>query len=488
MKKIAISVLAASVCMGSAVIPSMIHAQSNVTVPVQQSTYEKLSYAKKKELLTQAGIKYGIPPEILKGIAMAETDMNQFNADGTPKITEDGGIGMMQITASEQELSSMLKEPVDMDRLKVDTAYNIDIGARILKVKWNYNSIPKINDANPMILENWYFAVMAYNGLSKRNDPHFSEKTYQDKVFGYIRDLSFADLKPFPPFTVEYPDPAKPSLMKFPQDKLHYEWPELNTPSTQAYKAGDMVYTFNRQLNVSNLRNGVDGGEIGKLRHYTPLQIVAGPFEKEQNGQFSHYSMYKVKGNGVEGYIASSNVLHAPVEVFSDLKAGEETTSAVAYLQSKGVLDGYPDGTYKPNKELTRRQAAKLLANELGYTLPEGYQVKSSDIDPNDEFYEQMAISEAHGIMGKGGAFRPHEKLTRQQMAAILARSYVKLYKPAATQYTFKDVNKSDYYYIDINLLANNGITVATEYFKPADNVTRAHFALFLSRTAELKE
>lgn len=475
--------------MGTVVtIPTSTHAQAEAVSSAQQSANEELSYGKKKELLTQTAIKYGIPPEILKGIAMAETKMNQFNADGTPVITEDGGIGLMQITASEQELSQMLKEPVDVERLKYDTAYNIEIGAKILKVKWNYHHIPKINDADPMILENWYFAVMAYNGLSQVNDPKFSKQTYQDRVFQQIRDAGFRDVKVIPSFTVEYPNPDKPYLMSFPSDTLHYDWPELNTPSTQVYKTGDVVYTANHQASYSNMRDGVDGKVMGTLPHYTPLEIVGGPYEKEQNGQSNHFSMYKVKGNGVEGYIASSNVRKADIHVFSDLKAGEERTSAVAYLQSRGVLNGHQDGTYKPDKPLTRRQAAKLLVNELGLTKPEGYEVQSKDIDPNDEFYEHMVILEANGIMGKGGAFRPDESLTRQQMAAVLTRSYEKWYKPSTTQHTFKDVNPASEFYQSINQLANNNVTIATDYFKPADKVTRGHFALFLARTAQLKQ
>jgi hypothetical protein len=487
-KKTAISLLAASVWMGAVVsIPTSTHAQAEAVSSGEQSAAKELSYAKKKELLTQTAIKYGIPPEILKGIAMAETKMKQFNEDGTPLVTEDGGIGMMQITASAEDLSEMLKEPADMERLKYDTGYNIDVGARILKIKWNYSHIPKMNDADPMILESWYFAVMAYNGLSQKNDPQLSEQTYQDRVFQQIKDGSFSDVKDVSAFVVEYPNSDKPYLMSFPKDKLHYEWPELNTPSTQVYKAGDTVYTANHQASYSNVRDGVDGKVTTTVSHYTPLTIVGGPYEKEQNGQSSHYSMYKVKGNGVEGYVASSNVRKAEVNVFSDLKAGEEQTSAVTYLQSKGVLNGYPDGTYKPQQKLTRRQAAKLLVNELGLTKPPGYKVQSTDLDPNDEFYEQMVILEANGIMGKGGAFRPYESLTRQQMAAVLTRSYEKWYKPSTTEYQFKDVSLVSEFYDSINMLANNKVTIATGYFKPGDQVTRGQFALFLTRTAKLK-
>ena len=445
----------------------------------------ELSLAEKKKLLLETAIKYGIPPEILKAIAFIETNMKQFDAGGNPIITDDGGIGMMQVTLTDEEMSA---KGIDRNKLETNTQYNIEIGAQILKEKWgmvNNGRIPKINDHDPTVVENWYFAVMAYNGLSKRNDPNVNlENTaYQERVFSAIRDYSQLDIKEIPDFEVEYSDPNAPEIMYFPTKE--YKWPDLNTKSTQMLKVGDLVYSYNTDLSYSNVRDNVDGIVKGKVSHYMPFEIVAGPYDPTAN-ESNHYVMYKVRGNNIEGYISSSVIKPGDIKLFRDITRAE-VDSAVTYLGLRNVINGYEDGTFKPNQNLLRRHAAALIVNELGLTLPEGYEVKPKDMQPGELGYEEMMIVEAHGIMGQGSDYRPAESLTREQMASILARAYKSIYEKPTSNKTFTDIDESYWNYEEINMLYFNGITVV-DAFRPNDKVTRAHFALFLQRTIELKE
>ena len=55
-------------------------------------------------------------------------------------------------------------------------------------------------------------------------------------------------------------------------------------------------------------------------------------------------------------------VFAAPADV-----TDENTTEAVDVLMALGVVDGYPDGTYKPENVVTRAEMAKLIVTNLGY-------------------------------------------------------------------------------------------------------------------------
>jgi hypothetical protein len=444
------------------------------------------SMTEKKEMLTEMANDKGIPAEILKAIASVETGMKQFKEDGTPLITSDGGIGIMQVTLSEEEAAA---KGIDYEALQWDTRYNIEIGANILLEKWNLD-LPKVNEHRPSNIEDWYFAVMAYNGLSKRNDPSLphEELPYQERVFNYIRDYSLLEIGQTPDIEINYPNPEEPDIMVFPADK-DYQWP-TQTLTSQNYQSGDVVYTGNPYLSYSKLRDGINGKEIGQLAHYTPLNVVGGPYEAEGNAD-NHYVMYKVQGNnGLTGYIASTNVKFAPgLNVFPDLLTQERWTS-VTYLQSRGIINGYPDGTFKPDRALTRPQAARLLINALDLKLPEGYEMKATDMEPGDYGYEEMMIVEAHGLMGRGGEMRADENLTRAQMASILTRAFNDYYEEPQQNNEIKDIPMDYWNYDDINTLVVNNITVAdkTRAFRGEEDVRRAHFALFLQRTIELKE
>ncbi|UTE77355.1 S-layer homology domain-containing protein [Rossellomorea sp. KS-H15a] len=443
---------------------------------------EFYSKADMKKMLLEIGNDNGIPPEIMKAIAYRETGgIHQFTSEGKPYISEDGGIGVMQITMSPEEMDMW---NVDVERLKWDTRYNMEIGARKLLQKWDLD-IPKINDHNKKYLEDWYFAVMAYNGLSKRNDPtlELPGEPYQESVYKYIRNLAKKDVGQTPDdIEINYPIEDQPDIMVF-SDRDHYDWP-TKTRTSQDLQSGDMVYTYNTEENYSNLWSQVTGGTETEILHNTPLEIVGGPFETTNDNNL--YVRYKVKGNGIEGYIASANIVYSDnIKLFPDINRGE-VARAVSYLQQRGIVNGHDDGTYKPDNELLRRHAAKLLVKALDLKLPEGYTMKATDMKPGQLGYEEMMIMEANGLMGVDSDLNPNKTLTRSQMAAILTRAFKDYYKVPTKNFTFTDQDEF-WNYDDINLLANNGITVVDTFNWDAPT-TRAHFALFLERTIKLME
>ena len=50
---------------------------------------------------------------------------------------------------------------------------------------------------------------------------------------------------------------------------------------------------------------------------------------------------------------------------FSDLPAGHWAYGAVAKLAAAGVVDGYPDGTFKGDRTMTRYEMAQIVAKAL---------------------------------------------------------------------------------------------------------------------------
>lgn len=135
--------------------------------------------------------KYNIPPVVLKAIAWMESGWYQNlknNIDksplpGQPLIGYDGiGIGIMQISSYNSE------DTAEMDKLKNDIDYNIEIGCQMLNQKWR--AYPKIGNGDRNTLENWYFAVWGYNAWLGRNNPNDplsqAKNAYQDVVFALM--------------------------------------------------------------------------------------------------------------------------------------------------------------------------------------------------------------------------------------------------------------------------------------------------------------
>ena len=170
--------------------------------------------------LRDAALRYNVPSVVLMAIAYQESGWRQFDASGNPVVGYNDSsqdVGIMQINTSGRS---------DVDRLMSDIDYNIDVGARMLDSKWKL--APGIGDRDRNVLENWYFAIWAYNGLSSTNNPNTpGGRHYQDRILTVMaRTVLGTDGQPlWTPVTVTPPDPAlitdPPTWIPTPQP-VHY--------------------------------------------------------------------------------------------------------------------------------------------------------------------------------------------------------------------------------------------------------------------------
>jgi len=112
-----------------------------------------------------------VPCILLKVIGYTEsTGWKQFAADygryGYTVVSADCGYGIMQITSGMGGGAGF--EP---GRVSAEPAYNIGTGARVLIQKWNGLNV-YIGNNNPYVVEDWYYAVWAYNGWGWVNNPN----------------------------------------------------------------------------------------------------------------------------------------------------------------------------------------------------------------------------------------------------------------------------------------------------------------------------
>ncbi len=115
---------------------------------------------------------------------------------------------------------------------------------------------------------------------------------------------------------------------------------------------------------------------------------------------------------------------------YSDLdKVTAEYGDAVEILSGLLIIDGYPDGTFGPEKNVTRAEAAAMIARmmlgrEAADKLPVG-EVKFSDVAEDSWAAKYIAFCANKGIIvGMGnGTFCPNDNITGTQMAAMLLRA-----------------------------------------------------------------
>lgn len=89
-----------------------------------------------------------------------------------------------------------------------------------------------------------------------------------------------------------------------------------------------------------------------------------------------------------------------------------------------GIMNGYTDGTFRPESSVTRAQAAAILVRSLGLTTEE--KAPFTDITNYDAATQsEIAAAYVHGLIkGTGGKFKPGQPVTRAQLALMIHRAY----------------------------------------------------------------
>ena len=109
--------------------------------------------------------------------------------------------------------------------------------------------------------------------------------------------------------------------------------------------------------------------------------------------------------------------------IFSDI-ATSEFKGFIEQSVALGLIKGHADGTFKPNDQLTRAQAATIITRSLGLQADEA--APFSDIAGYaKETQAVIAAAYKHGIVkGSNGKFNPGTPVTRAQLALMMKRTY----------------------------------------------------------------
>ena len=140
---------------------------------------------------------------------------------------------------------------------------------------------------------------------------------------------------------------------------------------------------------------------------------------------------------------------------FNDVSANDWFASAVDYVTGKGMMNGTADNTFSPKANTTRGMVVTVL-----YRLenqPSTSAASFTDVASGAYYANAVAWANANGIVsGYGsGKFGPNDKVTREQLAAILYRY---------AQYKKYDVSVGE----DTNILSYNDAQSISSYAIPA--------------------
>ncbi|MDH7576877.1 MAG: N-acetylmuramoyl-L-alanine amidase [Bacillota bacterium] len=174
---------------------------------------------------------------------------------------------------------------------------------------------------------------------------------------------------------------------------------------------------------------------------------------------------------------------------FSDLQ-GHWAAGEIQKAVAEGYLKGYPDGTFQPDRVVTRAEFVALVNGAFQVKPSQKVQVSFKDVKPGDWFAPAVEAALAAGYIEgyPDGTFRPQKAVNRQEAACLLAK-LLKL--EGEGNIAFTDAGKiAAWARPAVAALVAKGIMggYPDGTFRPARSITRAEAAALVGRAREGQE
>ena len=137
---------------------------------------------------------------------------------------------------------------------------------------------------------------------------------------------------------------------------------------------------------------------------------------------------------------------------FSDVSADKWYNNAVSTLSNMGVIGGYADGTFRPDAPISRAEFAKIA---VSFTQNNGSATYNyfTDVKTTDWFAPYVTAAKDAGLIEgySDGSFKPESKITRAEACAIvnrtLGRKPSKAHMKISDRIDWPDVQTTDWFY-----------------------------------------
>ena len=166
--------------------------------------------------------------------------------------------------------------------------------------------------------------------------------------------------------------------------------------------------------------------------------------------------LYRIMGDACQSYYKTNS------SSYSDVARGDWYNTYVATLENAGVIvDTRTNGKFRPNDAITRAELASMIAQFAG--LESASAAKFNDVGSRYWAAEEIAIAAKMGWINgyPNGSFRPDRNVTRAELMAMVNRALGRTPKSAddllSGMKTWRDnANVNAWYYLDVQEATND--------------------------------
>ena len=225
-----------------------------------------------------------------------------------------------------------------------------------------------------------------------------------------------------------------------------------------------------------------DGGEFPLEARYLTLQSDCGTVN---DGVFTPYDD---KSRGKITAVYQGLALDIPVRsgsLFSDAE-GHWAEEQINELADAGIVNGFDDGTYHPDDQVTRAEMVTLLARLTGWPAWENAVIFSDSIPAWAAGSVNAAVARGVVTGYPDNTFKPGNPVTRAEAAVILDKALNLPYAVASTN--FNDAGQIPAWAADsLNRVVAAGLMRGYDDYtvRPGASLTRAEIAVLLKRVRD---
>jgi hypothetical protein len=137
---------------------------------------------------------------------------------------------------------------------------------------------------------------------------------------------------------------------------------------------------------------------------------------------------------------------------FKDVTSKNKYYKSITYLKENNILNGYPDGSFQPNKEVNRVEALKMILTGAGVDINDILEDQNlfKDVTKKEWFAKYVYTAKNNKIVsgdGKTGMFIPNRNVTKSEFLKMGLLSFGHdISKHYNIDYVSQDIKKNDWF------------------------------------------
>lgn len=179
---------------------------------------------------------------------------------------------------------------------------------------------------------------------------------------------------------------------------------------------------------------------------------------------------------------------------FSDVPSSHPNYSAIMDLKTKGIISGYPDGTFKPEQVVNRVEALKIILLGSSVTVPDASgTAEFSDTSANEWYAKYLIKAKSLQIVGgyPDGTFKPTQTVNLvENLKMLINTKGISLANITVNENPYTDAMKDQWYAKYVQYAKNmQWLTPDSKnMIFPSQGMTRAKLAQLLYNSMKTQE